>query len=148
MFARAALLAVLVLTAAGCANLDMSQGTPTQAAIDPAKIPQTGIFTVKDVVVTDEGPDTVKLTGAATNKFTFAELSSVIWCRAREEAVARKYDGWWQEGMQQINNGPSQPQVGIATAKFFKGKAPEGRQTLRQEKNPCVQVPPVARAKV
>ena len=98
--------------------------------------------------MTEEGPDTLRLAAATTNKFTFAELSDVVWCRAREEASARKYDGWYQDGIQQISNGPSQPQVAIATAKFFKGKPPEGKKTLKQEKSPCSEIPAVAKAKV
>jgi hypothetical protein len=111
-------------------------------------MPHAGIFTVKDVVVTDQGQDTLRLAGATTNKFTFADLSAVIWCRAREEAVARKYDGWYQDGIQQISNGASEPQVAIATAHFFKGKAPEGKKTLKHEKSPCNDVPAVAKVKV
>jgi hypothetical protein len=111
-------------------------------------MPEAGIFTVKDVVVTEEGQDTLQLRAATTNKFTFAQLSAVVWCRARQEAVARKYDGWYQDGIQQISNGPSNPQIAIATAKFFKGKPPEGKKTLKQEKNPCSEIPAVAKAKV
>jgi hypothetical protein len=135
-----------VLMLAGCAgNMDQ----PMQAAaVDTSKMPQAGIFTVKDVVVTDQGQDTLRLAAATTNKFTFAELSSVVWCRAHEEAVLRKYDGWYQDGIQQISNGQGQPQVAIATAHFFKGKAPEGKKTLKQEKNPCHEIPAVAKAKV
>ncbi len=116
--------------------------------VDTAKMPAAGIFTVKDVVVTDQGQDTLRLAAATTTKFTFADLSAVVWCRAREEAVARKYDGWYQDGIQEISNGPSQPHVAIATAHYFKGKPPEGKKTLKQEKNPCNDVPAVARAKV
>ncbi len=118
------------------------------AAVDTSKMPQAGIFTVKDVVVTDQGQDTLRLAAASTNKFTFADLSAVVWCRAREEAVSRKYDGWYQDGIQQVSNGPDQPQVAIATAHYFKGKAPEGKKTLKHEKSPCHEVPDVAKAKV
>jgi hypothetical protein len=116
--------------------------------IDTTKMPQAGIFTVKDVIVTEQGENTLRLAAATTNKFTFAELSAVVWCRAREEAAARKYDGWYQDGIQQISDGPSKPQIAIATAKYFKGKPPEGKKTLKQEKSPCAEVPAVARAKV
>jgi hypothetical protein len=142
-----ALPCALALALAGCASSNIDQ--PLQAAaVDTSKMPQAGIFTVKDVVVTEQGPDTLRLAAATTNKFTFAELSAVVWCRAREEAVARKYDGWYQDGIQQISNGPGQPQVAIATAHYFKGKAPEGKKTLKHEKSPCNEVPVVAKAKV
>jgi hypothetical protein len=132
---------------AGCAS--NSDTPPMQtAAVDTSKMPASGIFTVKDVVVTDQGGDTLRLAAATTNKFTFADLSNVVWCRAREEAVARKYDGWYQDGIQQVSNGPDQPQVAIATAHFFKGKAPEGKKTLKHEKSPCHDVPAAAKAKV
>jgi hypothetical protein len=146
MMKPVALTCAAVLMLAGCAgNMDQ----PMQAAaVDTSKMPQAGIFTVKDVVVTDQGQDTLRLAAATTNKFTFAELSSVVWCRAHEEAVLRKYDGWYQDGIQQISNGQGQPQVAIATAHFFKGKAPEGKKTLKQEKNPCHEIPAVAKAKV
>ncbi len=133
-----------LLALAGCAqNMDQ----PMQAAVvDTAKMPQAGIFTVKDVVVSDQGQDTVRLAAATTNKFTFAELSSVVLCRAHEETVSRKYDGYYQDGIQQVSyNGGQQA---VATVHFFKGKAPEGKKTLKQEKNPCREVPEVAKAKV
>jgi hypothetical protein len=137
------------LALAGCASANTDQQQPLQtSAVDTSKMPQAGIFTVKDVVVTDQGQDTLRLAAATTNKFTFADLSAVIWCRAREEAVSRKYDGWYQDGIQQISNGPSQPQVAIATARYFKGKPPEGKKALKQEKSPCNEVPAVAKAKV
>src|SRR6516165_9727820 len=129
MMTRFALACAAAVAVAGCAANSMDQNTA--AAVDTSKMPQAGIFTVKDVVVTDQGQDTLRLAAATTNKFTFADLSAVIWCRAREEAVARKYDGWYQDGIQQISNGASQPQVAIATAHFFKGKAPEGKKTLK-----------------
>lgn len=139
-------MAVLVLSA--CAGPNAEQAGLQANMVDTSKMPQAGIFTVKDVVVTDQGQDTLRLAAATTNKFTFADLSAVVWCRARSEAVARKYDGWYQDGIQQISNGPSQPQVAIATAKYFKGKPPEGRHTLKKEKDPCKDVPAVAKAKV
>jgi len=142
-----ALFAATALALAGCASNTETQ--PLQAAaVDTTKMPQGGIFTVKDVVVTEQGPDTLRLAAATTSKFTFADLSAVVWCRAREEAVARKYDGWYQDGIQQISNGEGQPQVAIATARFFKGKAPEGKKTLKNEKSPCHEVPAVAKVKV
>jgi hypothetical protein len=137
----------VALALAGCAS-NADQPSLQAAAVDTSKMPHAGIFTVKDVVVTDQGQDTLRLAAATTNKFTFADLSAVIWCRAREEAVARKYDGWYQDGIQQISNGASEPQVAIATAHFFKGKAPEGKKTLKHEKSPCNDVPAVAKVKV
>ncbi len=139
--------AALALALAGCAS-NADQPPLQAAAVDTSKMPQSGIFTVKDVVVTDQGQDTLRLAAATTNKFTFADLSAVVWCRAREEAVARKYDGWYQDGIQQVSNGPDQPQVAIATAHYFKGKPPEGRKTLKHEKSQCNEVPAVAKAKV
>jgi len=137
----------VVLALTGCAAPNADQ--PLQAAaVDTSKMPQAGIFTVKDVVVTDQGQDMLRLAAASTNKFTFAQLSSVVWCRAREEAVKRKYDGWYEDGIQQVSNGSGQPQVVIATAHYFKGKAPEGKKTLKHEKNPCGEVPAVAKAKI
>ncbi len=145
---RFALLCVAAaLLLAGCASVP-DQPPPQAAAVDTTKMPAAGIFTVKDVVVTDQGGDTLRLAAATTNKFTFADLSNVVWCRAREEAVARKYDGWYQDGIQQVSNGPDQPQVAIATAHYFKGKAPEGKKTLKHEKSPCHDIPAVAKAKV
>ncbi len=140
----------LALAIAGCTaqSSDQAGSFQASAAVDTTKMPQAGIFTVKDVVVTEQGEDTLRLAAATTNKFTFADLSAVVWCRAREEAVARKYDGWYQDGIQQISNGPGQPQIAIATARYFKGAPPEGKKTLKQEKNPCAEVPAVARAKV
>jgi len=143
-----ALACTAALVLAGCAGTNMDQPAVQANAVDVSKMPQAGIFTVKDVVVTDQGVDTIRLAAASTNKFTFADLSAVVWCRAREEAVARKYDGWYQDGIQQISNGPAQPQTAIATAHFFKGKAPEGKKTLKHEKNPCHEVPAVAKAKI
>jgi hypothetical protein len=139
--------AALALALAGCAST-ADQPTVQANAVDTSNMPQAGIFTVKDVVVTDQGQDTLRLAAASTNKFTFADLSAVVWCRAREEAVARKYDGWYQDGIQQVSNGPDQPQVAIATAHYFKGKAPEGKKTLKYEKSPCKEIPAVAKAKV
>ncbi|MFY9641223.1 MAG: hypothetical protein WCD20_02060 [Rhodomicrobium sp.] len=124
----------------------MDQPVAQANAVDVSKMPQAGIFTVKDVVVTGQGPDTIRLAAASTGKFTFADLSAVVWCRARDEAVERKYDGWYQDGIQQISNGAGQPQTAIATAHFFKGKAPEGKKTLKHDKNPCHEVPVAARA--
>jgi hypothetical protein len=144
---RFALPCALALGLAGCAS-NADQPAFQAAAVDTSKMPQAGIFTVKDVVVTDQGQDTLRLAAATTNKFTFADLSAVVWCRAREEAIARKYDGWYQDGIQQISNGPDQPQVAIATARFFKGKAPDGKKTLKHEKSPCHEVPAVAKTKV
>jgi hypothetical protein len=136
------------LALAGCAAQNSDQA-PIQAAnaVDTSKMPTVGIFTVKDVVVTDQGDDTLRLAAASTTKFTFADLSAVVWCRAREEAVARKYDGWYQDGIQQVSNGPGQPQIAIATARYFKGAAPEGKKTLKQEKNVCHEVPAPAKSK-
>lgn len=139
------LFAAAVLSA--CAGSIADNQPVNTAGLDTSKMPQAGIFTVKDVVVTDQGQNTLRLAAATTNKFTFAELSAVVWCRAREEAVSRKYDGWYQDGIQQISNGPSQPQIAIATAKYFKGKPPEGKKNLKQEKSPCNDVPAIAKAK-
>jgi hypothetical protein len=138
--------AAVALALAGCAST--ADQPPLQAAaVDTSKMPQAGIFTVKDVVVTDQGQDTLRLAAATTNKFTFADLSAVVWCRAREEAVTRKYDGWYQDGIQQVSNGPGEPQVAIATAHYFKGKPPEGKKTLKSEKSPCKDVPAAAKVK-
>ena len=71
----------------------------------------------------------------------------MVWCRAREEAVTRKYDGWYQDGIQQVSNGPGEPQVAIATAHYFKGKPPEGKKTLKSEKSACKDVPAAAKVK-
>jgi hypothetical protein len=136
-----------VVCVAGCSGQTLDQPSAQAAMVDTSKMPQAGIFTVKDVVVTEQAPDTLRLAAATTNKFTFADLSAVIWCRAREEAVTRKYDGWYQDGIQQISNGPGQPQTAIATARYFKGKAPEGKKTLKHEKSPCHEVPAVAKTK-
>jgi hypothetical protein len=144
MMTRFALACAAAVAIAGCAANNLDQ---TAAAVDTSKMPQAGIFAVKDVVVSEQGQDTLRLAAATTNKFTFAELSAVVWCRAREEAVTRKYDGWYQDGIQQISNGPGQPQTAIATARYFKGKPPEGKKTLKQEKSPCHEVPAVAKAK-
>ncbi len=135
------------LALAGCAGNNLDQPVAQASVVDTAKMPQAGIFAVKDVVVTEQAPDTLRLAAATTNKFTFAELSAVIWCRAREEAVTRKFDGWYQDGIQQISNGPGQPQTAIATARYFKGKPPEGKKTLKHEKSPCNEVPAVAKTK-
>ena len=143
---RIALPCAVAIALAGCAS-SSDQSAFQAAAIDTSKMPQAGIFTVKDVVVTDQGQDTLRLAAATTNKFTFADLSAVVWCRAREEAVARKYDGWYQDGIQQVSNGASEPQVAIATAHFFKGKPPEGKKTLKHEKSPCNEVPAAAKVK-
>jgi hypothetical protein len=149
MMKRYALACAAALALAGCAGTNLDQPAAPQAnAVDLAAMPQTGIFTVKDVIVTDQGADTLRLAAAATNKYTFDQLSAVVWCRAREEAVSRKYDGWYQDGIQQISNGADQPQTAIATAHYFKGKAPEGKKTLKHDKNPCKEVPAVAKAKV
>ena len=144
---RFAIPCAVAIALAGCAS-NADQPSLQAAAVDTSKMPSTGIFTVKDVVVTDQGQDTLRLAAATTNKFTFDNLSAVVWCRAREEAVSRKYDGWYQDGIQQISNGPGQPQVAIATAHFFKGKAPDGKKTLKHEKNPCNEVPAAAKTKV
>ncbi len=138
--------AALALT--GCAGQNLDQPAAQVNAVDVSKMPQAGIFTVKDVVVTEQGPDTLRLAAASTNKFTFAQLSSVVWCRARKEAETRKYDGWYQDGIQQISNGPDQPQTAIATARYFKGTPPEGKKKLKHEKSPCHEVPAAAKAKV
>mgnify|MGYP005823699671 CR=1 FL=1 len=138
----------LALAVAACAAQNADQPPMLSSDLDTSKMPAAGIFTVKDVVVTDQGQDTLRLAAATTTKFTFADLSAVVWCRARQEAVARKYDGWYQDGIQEISNGPNQPHVAIATARYFKGKPPEGKKTLKQDKNPCNDVPAVARAKV
>jgi len=143
---RFALACAAAVALAGCAANSMDQ--TTAAAVDTSKMPQAGIFAVKDVVVTEQGQDTLRLAAATTNKFTIDQLSAVVWCRAREEAVARKYDGWYQDGIQKISNGPGQPQTVIATARYFKGTPPEGKKTLKQEKSPCHGVPAVAKAKV
>ncbi len=148
MIKHLALSCAAVLALAGCSGTSLDRPAAQANAVDVSKMPQAGIFTVKDVVVTEQGPDTVRLAAATTNKFTFADLSAVVWCRAREEAAVRKYDGWYQDGIQQISNGPGQPQTAIATAHFFKGKAPEGKKTLKQEKSPCHEVPAVAKAKI
>jgi len=148
MMKSLALACAATLALAGCAGTTLDQPSAQANAVDVSKMPQAGIFTVKDVVVTDQGADTLRLAAASTNKFTFADLSAVVWCRAHEEAVSRKYDGWYQDGIQQISNGASQPQTAIATAHFFKGKAPEGKKTLKHEKNPCHEVPAVAKAKI
>ena len=137
---------VVAMALAGCAS-NADQTSLQAAAVDTSKMPKSGIFTVKDVVVTDQGQDTLRLAAATTNKFTFADLSAVVWCRAREEAVARKYDGWYQDGIQQVSNGTGEPQVAIATAHFFKGKPPEGKKTLKNEKSPCHDVPAAAKVK-
>jgi hypothetical protein len=123
----------------------MDQPSVQANAVDVSRMPQSGIFGINDVVVTDQGGDTLRLAAAATNKFTFDQLSTVVWCRAHEEAVSRKYDGWYQDGIQQISNGPDQPQTAIATAHFFKGKAPKGKKTLKHDKNPCKDVPSAAK---
>jgi len=136
----------VAMALAGCAS-NADQASLQAATVDTSKMPKAGIFTVKDVVVTDQGQDTLRLAAATTNKFTFADLSAVVWCRAREEAVARKYDGWYQDGIQQISNGPGEPQVAVATAHFFKGKPPEGKKALKQEKSPCKDVPVAAKVK-
>ena len=148
MMKRFALSCAAAFALAGCAGTTMDQSALQASAVDVSKMPQAGIFTVKDVVVTEEGPDSLRLAAATTNKFTFADLSAVVWCRARQEAVARKYDGWYQDGIQQVSNGPSQPQTAIATARYFRGKAPEGKKTLKHEKNPCRDVPAAAKAKI
>jgi hypothetical protein len=148
MIQRYTLPCIAALALIGCAGPNADQSPLQAASVDVSKMPQAGIFRVKDVVVTDQGQDTLRLAAATTTKFTFADLSAVIWCRAREEAVARKYDGWYQDGIQQISNGPGQPQVAIATAHYFKGKAPEGKKTLKQEKSACHDAPAVARTKV
>ncbi len=141
-----ALPCVVALALAACAS-NADQPPLQVAAVDISKMPQAGIFTVRDVVVTEQGQDTLRLSAAATNQFTFADLSTVIWCRAREEAVARKYDGWYQDGIQQVSNGPNEPQVAVATAHFFKGKAPEGKKPLKHEKSPCNEIPAAAKVK-
>lgn len=143
---RFALPCAVALALAGCAS-NSDQPALQAASVDTSKMPQSGIFTVKDVVVTDQGQDTLRLAAASTSKFTFADLSNVVWCRAREEAVARKYDGWYQDGIQQVSNGTGQPEVAIATAHYFKGKPPEGKKTLKHEKNPCNDVPAAAKVK-
>lgn len=134
----------VAIALAGCA-----EAPPPQAAavVDTSKMPQAGIFTVKDVVVIEQGQNTLRLAAATTNKFTFADLSAVVWCRAREEAVARKYDGWYEDGIQQISNGPDETQSAIATARYFKGKPPEGKKDLKHEKSPCDEVPAAAKVK-
>src|SRR5208337_482461 len=147
MMTRFALACAVGLALAGCAGTNMDQPAAQANAVDVSRMPEAGIFAVRDVVVTDQGPDTLRLAAAATNKFTFAELSAVVWCRAHDEAVSRKYDGWYQDGIQQISNGADQPQTAIATAHFFKGKAPEGKKTLKHDKNPCKEVPAAAKAK-
>ncbi|MBI4725153.1 MAG: hypothetical protein HY765_09290, partial [Rhodomicrobium sp.] len=129
MTKHTALTCAVVLALAGCSGTNMDQPAVQAAVLDTAKMPAAGIYSVKDVVVTEEGSDTLSLKAATTNKFTFADLTAVVWCRAREEAVKRKYDGWYQDGIQQVSNGPDQPQIAIAKAHFFKGKAPEGKKT-------------------
>jgi len=145
MMIRFALACAAAAALAGCAANSME--TMSAQGVDTSKMPQAGIFAVKDVVVSEQGQDTLRLAAATTNKFTVEQLSAVVWCRAREEAVTRKYDGWYQDGIQKISNGPGQPQTVIATARYFKGKPPEGKKTLKQEKSPCHEVPAVARAK-
>jgi hypothetical protein len=144
---RITLTCAAVLALAGCAGVTRDAAPEVSAAVDTSKIPETGIFAVGDVVVTDQGGDTLRLAAAATEKFSFNDLSAVVWCRARQEAVSRKYDGWYQDGIQQIPGGPGEPQTAVATAHYFKGKAPAGKKTLKHDKDPCKEVPAVAKAK-
>jgi len=132
---------------AGCTGASLNPSVTQVESVDTSRMPEAGIFAVSDVIVTDQGGDTLRFAAASTGKFTFAELSAVVWCRARQEAIARKYDGWYQDAIQQISNGPDQPLTAIATAHYFKGKAPPGKKTLKHEKDVCKEAPAAARPK-
>jgi hypothetical protein len=147
MMNRFAIACGAAIALAGCAGTSLDQPGAQVAEVDVSKMPASGIFAVTDVIVTDQGGDTLRFAAASTTKFSFTDLSAVVWCRAREEAVSRKYDGWYQDGIQQISNGPDQPQTAIATAHYFKGKPPAGKKTLKHDKNPCKEVPAAAKAK-
>ncbi len=131
--------------AAGCANPGVQ--APSGVNLDAAKIPGRGISSMAEVTVSDRPGDQLQLTAIASRKFKVTDLMAVLWCRARQEAVARKYDGWYAESLSQSfagSSGGAQQAVGVI--KMFRGAPPEGKQTLAKQKNWCHDVPPAAKA--
>ncbi|MDZ4791770.1 MAG: hypothetical protein SGJ17_11300 [Hyphomicrobiales bacterium] len=140
---RAGLLAICALLTA-CANPGVQ--APTRNNLDAARIPGRGITAVAEVAVSDRPGDQLQLTAIASRKFKVTDLMAVLWCRARQETGARKYDGWYAESLSQSfagSGGGTQQAVGVI--KMFRGRPPEGKQTLAKQKNWCQDVPQAAR---
>lgn len=140
---RPLLLAICALLSA-CANPGVQ--APAQNNLDAARIPGRGISSISEVAVSERPGDQLQLTAIASRKFKVTDLMAVLWCRARQEAGARKYDGWYAESLSQSfagSGGGAQQAVGVI--KMFRGRPPEGKQTLAKQKNWCQDVPTAAR---
>lgn len=134
---------IICAVMAGCANPGVQAPSPSN--LDAARIPGRGITAVSEVAVSDRPGDQLQLTAIASKKFKVTELMAVLWCRARQEAGSRKFDGWYAESLSQsfASGGGTQQAVGVI--KMFRGRPPEGKQTLAKQKNWCQDVPQAAR---
>lgn len=130
----------LALTLVGCANPSASpDGT---APLDTARVPGRGISSVAEVAVSERPRDELQLVAIASAKFKVTDLMAVLWCRARQETAARKYDGWYAESLSQSfagSGGGAQQAVGVV--KMFRGGPPKGKQSLASQKNWCQDMP-------
>lgn len=141
--AAMALSVIICATLAGCANPGVQ--APVGANLEAARIPGRGITAVSEVMVSDRPGDQLQLIAIANKKFKVTDLMAVLWCRARQEAGSRKFDGWYAESLSQsfASGGGTQQAVGVI--KMFRGAPPDGKQTLAKQKNWCQDVPQAAR---
>jgi hypothetical protein len=141
----AALLALLFLSA--CGGMGGQGGeTKLNVDIDGAALPPGGIQHVGAVAVSEEGGDRLRLVVVADRRYRVGDVMAVLWCRARAEAKARNYDGWYALSLRQAYSGAgTQRQAAIGVIQMFRGRPPQGRQTLAQMENWCLKAPSAAR---
>jgi hypothetical protein len=108
--------------------------------------PARGIFTVAEVRARDLPDDQMELTAYASRSHKMQDLMAVLWCRARQEAVARRYNGWYAESFRQAFAAEGGAQAAIGVVKMFRGPPPPGKETLARQKNWCNAVPAAAKA--
>ncbi|MDX2264241.1 MAG: hypothetical protein NW215_04660 [Hyphomicrobiales bacterium] len=138
---RLCLLPLLVLAGCGAPAPDRAP----ELQFDPARFPR-GISTVASVQARDLPGDQIELTAYAAKSHKMQDLMAVLWCRARQEAVARRYDGWYAESFRQAFAAEGGAQAAIGVVKMFRGPPPPGKETLARQKNWCSAAPRAALA--
>ncbi len=138
--------AILPLFPTGCATPEVASAGPPSPNIDAAVLPPKGITLVRDVNVSDQGGDKLELVAFAEPHYKMQEVMAVLWCRARDEAIRRKYDGWYAVSFRQAFSGTgNHRQAGIGVVQMFRGAPPPGKQRLKEMKNWCLEAPAAAR---
>lgn len=134
-----------VLSACGGRSGPSEQSDPLVADISTATVPPSGITSIDDVKITDNGSRGTYFEGVSSAAFSMSDVLAVLYCRAARYRIENGYTVMAvKKVVRQGYSRNNSPQAIAALLTFHRDPVPENVKPLT--KDWCAVVPPAAQS--